>query len=214
MAVITFAHVRFGRRDDCVAAFQRALIERGFTISGGATGYFGEHTRDACAAFQRAQGWRGAGAGGAPGAKTFARLGFAGSARPGRAAGRVASPVPGREVSHPFGVRNGRYAAGFHTGDDYAAPAGTPVVAVRGGTIAWSDDEGGAYGQWIGLRADNGRDYVYCHLSARSVAAGARVSAGQRIGEVGESGSTTGPHLHLEDRPHGGGYGEVRRPSW
>ncbi|MDT0441266.1 M23 family metallopeptidase [Streptomyces johnsoniae] len=214
MAVITFAHVRYGSRDSCVAAFQRALMAKGFAIAAGATGYYGEQTKAACAAFQRAQGWRGAGADGVPGAKTFAGLGFANGARSGGAAGRVASPVQGREVTYPYGVRNSRYAAGFHTGDDYAAPAGTPVVAVRGGTIAWSNGEGGAYGQWIGLRADNGRDYVYCHLATRSVEAGARVSAGQRIGEVGDSGATTGPHLHLEDRPHGGGYGEVRRPSW
>jgi murein DD-endopeptidase MepM/ murein hydrolase activator NlpD len=84
------------------------------------------------------------------------------------AAAKVKSPVPGYTVTYPYGVKNPRYAAGYHTGDDYASPKGTKVVAVLDGTIAWSNNNGGAYGRWIGLRATNGRDYVYCHLSVRS----------------------------------------------
>ena len=129
-------------------------------------------------------------------------------------AARVASPVPGYGISYPYGVKNPRYAAGYHTGDDYASPKGTKVVAVLGGTIAWSNNNGGAYGTWIGLRATNGRDYVYCHLSLRSVSTGATVVAGQKLGEVGATGNVTGPHLHFEDRPKGGGYGQVRKPTW
>jgi murein DD-endopeptidase MepM/ murein hydrolase activator NlpD len=130
------------------------------------------------------------------------------------AAARVASPVPGYGISYPYGVKNPRYAAGYHTGDDYASPTGSKVVAVLGGTIVWSNNNGGAYGRWIGLRATNGRDYVYCHLSVRSVSTGATVVAGQKIGEVGATGNVTGPHLHFEDRPKGGGYGQVRKPTW
>ncbi|WP_207515453.1 M23 family metallopeptidase [Longitalea luteola] len=129
-------------------------------------------------------------------------------------AARVASPVPGYTVTYPFGVKNPNYAAGYHTGDDYAAPTGAKVVAVLDGTIAWSNNNGGAYGRWIGLRATNGRDYVYCHLSVRSVSTGTKVVAGQKIGEVGATGNVTGPHLHFEDRPKGGGYGQVRKPTW
>jgi murein DD-endopeptidase MepM/ murein hydrolase activator NlpD len=130
------------------------------------------------------------------------------------AAAKVKSPVPGYSVSYPFGVKDLRYAAGYHTGDDYASPTGTKVVAVLDGTIAWSNDNGGAYGKWIGLRATNGRDYVYCHLSKRSVSTGTKVTAGQKLGEVGATGNVTGPHLHFEDRPKGGGYGQVRKPTW
>jgi len=130
------------------------------------------------------------------------------------AAAKVASPVPGYKISYPYGVKNPRYAAGYHTGDDYASPTGTKVVAVLDGTIAWSNNNGGAYGRWIGLRATNGRDYVYCHLSVRSVSTGTKVVAGQKLGEVGATGNVTGPHLHFEDRPKGGGYGQVRKPSW
>jgi len=131
------------------------------------------------------------------------------------AAKRVASPVPGRGVTYRYGVRNPRYAAGFHTGQDHAAPTGTPVVAVRSGTIRWSNNYGGAYGRWMGLDANNGRTYVYCHLSSRRFKAGTRVKAGQRIGRVGATGNVTGPHLHFEDHPRGPfRYAQVRKPRW
>lgn len=129
--------------------------------------------------------------------------------------GRIASPVPGKGVTYPYGVKNSRYAAGYHTGEDYAAATGTNLVAVRSGTIRWSNGNGGAYGNWIGLDADNGRTYVYCHLSSRSVAAGAKVSAGQLLGKVGATGNVTGPHLHFEDHPKGPFvYAQVRKPTW
>lgn len=132
-----------------------------------------------------------------------------------QAASRVGSPVPGRRVTYPYGVRSSRYKAGFHTGQDYAAPTGTRVVAVRSGRIRWSNNNGGAYGRWIGLDADNGRTYVYCHLSSRAVAAGTRVHAGQTLGKVGATGNVTGPHLHFEDHPKGPfRYAQVRKPAW
>ncbi|MBX3264282.1 MAG: M23 family metallopeptidase [Labilithrix sp.] len=131
------------------------------------------------------------------------------------AAKRVASPVPGRGVTYPYGVKNPRYAAGFHTGQDHAAPTGTAVVAVRSGKIRWSNNNGGAYGRWMGLDADNGRTYVYCHLSSRRYKAGTKVKAGQRIGRVGATGNVTGPHLHFEDHPKGPfRYAQVRKPKW
>ncbi|WP_394844404.1 M23 family metallopeptidase [Pendulispora brunnea] len=131
------------------------------------------------------------------------------------AAARVASPVPGKKVTYPYGVKNPRYAAGYHTGDDYAAATGTKVVAVRAGKIRWSNSKGGAYGNWIGLDADNGRTYVYCHLSSRSVAAGATIKAGQQLGKVGATGNVTGPHLHFEDHPKGPfKYAQDRKPKW
>lgn len=131
------------------------------------------------------------------------------------AAKRVGSPAPGYRVTYPYGVKNTRYAAGFHTGQDHAAPKGRPVVAVRSGKIRWSNDRGGAYGRWIGLDADNGRTYVYCHLSSRRYKAGKRVKAGERIGRVGATGNVTGPHLHFEDHPKGPfRYAQVRKPKW
>ncbi|MDB4993852.1 MAG: hypothetical protein JWM74_1284 [Myxococcaceae bacterium] len=131
------------------------------------------------------------------------------------AGARVASPVPGKVVTYPFGVKNARYAAGYHTGDDYATATGSNAVAVRSGTIRWSNSNGGAYGNWMGLDADNGRTYVYCHLSSRLVASGAKVVAGQLIAKTGATGNVTGPHLHFEDHPKGPFvYGQVRKPVW
>ena len=88
------------------------------------------------------------------------------------------------------------------------------LKTIYAGQQAYALSNGGAYGTWIGLRATNGRDYVYCHLSVRSVSTGAKVVAGQKLGEVGATGNVTGPHLHFEDRPKGGGYGQVRKPTW
>lgn len=124
---------------------------------------------------------------------------------------KIASPVPGHGVTFAFGIRRASYAAGYHTGDDYAANTGASVVAVLSGNVV-TNGYSSAYGNWITLRADNGRDYVYCHLS-RIVRTG-RVSAGTEIGKVGATGNVTGPHLHFEDRPRGGGYGQCRKPSW
>ena len=136
-------------------------------------------------------------------------------AGPAEPPAKVASPVPGRKVTYPYGVKNSRYAAGYHTGEDYAAPTGADVVAVRSGTIRWSNDNGGAYGKWMGLDADNGRTYVYCHLSVRGLAAGKKVEAGQVIGKVGATGNVTGPHLHFEDHPLGPFvYAKGRKPAW
>jgi peptidoglycan hydrolase-like protein with peptidoglycan-binding domain len=59
MATINFAHVQYGRTDaepSCIKAFQEALIRRGYSIPAGATGFYGDQTKNACAAFQRAQG--------------------------------------------------------------------------------------------------------------------------------------------------------------
>lgn len=128
---------------------------------------------------------------------------------------RADSPVPGKVVTYAFGVKNARYAAGYHTGEDYAAAVGLDVVAVRAGKIVWSNDNGGAYGKWMGLEADNGRTYVYCHLSSRLLSSGATVTAGEKIGKVGATGNVTGPHLHFEDHPKGPfKYADVRKPEW
>jgi murein DD-endopeptidase MepM/ murein hydrolase activator NlpD len=210
MAAIEFDHVLYGSTDSCIKEFQKALIDAGHKIPSGATGMYGKETKKACAAFQRDQGWEGSGADGLPGPKTFAALKLKDGGHKGKG---VESPVPGHKVTFPYGEK-GDYEAGFHTGHDFAAAVGTAVVAVRAGTIAWSNGDGDAYGNWIGLNADNSRLYVYCHLSRRTVKKGEKVKAGEKLGEVGSSGNVTGPHLHFEDRPPGGGYGEVRKPRW
>ena len=101
-------------------------------------------------------------------------------------------------VTTPFG-RRGNWAAGFHTGSDFAAPTGAPVYAIYNGTISiggW----GSAYGKHVRLKVSGKGQYGYCHLSRISVHSGQSVKAGQRLGYVGSTGRATGPHLHLEKR--------------
>lgn len=85
----------------------------------------------------------------------------------------------------------------FHSGLDLAAPEGTAVHAAASGTARAGFDSGGA-GLYVVVSGDQGVHILYCHLSAIDVRDGARVSAGDVIGEVGATGLATGAHLHLE----------------
>jgi murein DD-endopeptidase MepM/ murein hydrolase activator NlpD len=114
-------------------------------------------------------------------------------------------PVPGYSVGTPYGRRGpywscsrDSYGNGIHTGVDYPAPTGTGVVAARGGTVRYCN-HGSAFGtkQLEIVPGDGTRDF-YAHMSNRGVPDGAKVSAGQRIGQVGAEGNVTGPHLHFE----------------
>jgi murein DD-endopeptidase MepM/ murein hydrolase activator NlpD len=87
-----------------------------------------------------------------------------------------------------------------HTGQDFAAPDGTPVHALADGTII-SASYDGAYGNKIAIQHAGGLITWYAHLSAFEIKLGDKVEAGQLIGRVGSTGNTTGPHLHLEIRP-------------
>lgn len=107
------------------------------------------------------------------------------------------TPVPGYGCNYAFGVKDSGYAAGYHTGADFAAPTGAKIIAVTDGTITRTD-WGGAYGNWTHLKSTNGRTYVYCHQSKRHVNVGDHVKAGEVIGEVGATGNVTGPHCHFE----------------
>lgn len=102
------------------------------------------------------------------------------------------------KISTPYG-RRGNWAAGYHTGTDFAAPTGAPVYAMYNGEIAiggW----GSAYGKHVRLKVSGKGQFGYCHLSRISVHSGQKVKAGQRIGYVGSTGRAFGPHLHLEKR--------------
>jgi murein DD-endopeptidase MepM/ murein hydrolase activator NlpD len=111
-------------------------------------------------------------------------------------------PLEGR-VTSSFGERqdpiNGEGA--FHAGIDIAAPYGSPVRAAADGDVMNAQMESG-YGREITL--DHGHDVltVYGHLSAMAVIPGQHVTRGQVIGYVGQSGRSTGPHLHYEVRVH------------
>jgi murein DD-endopeptidase MepM/ murein hydrolase activator NlpD len=90
-----------------------------------------------------------------------------------------------------------------HTGLDFAAPEGTPILAVANGTIT-TNDWAGAYGNRTIMTLEDGTEIWYCHQSAFGAKVGEQVVGGQPIGFVGTTGNSTGPHLHLEVRPGGG----------
>jgi murein DD-endopeptidase MepM/ murein hydrolase activator NlpD len=94
-----------------------------------------------------------------------------------------------------YGVRAGRR----HDGIDIAAPEGTPVLAAAAGSVLYAGEQAG-YGGLVILRHDGGLVTLYAHNSRLLVSEGDRVRRGQPIARVGETGRTSGPHLHFEVR--------------
>jgi len=112
--------------------------------------------------------------------------------------------VSGYRVTSPFGVRedpmNGRLAR--HEGIDYAAAAGTPVVAPANGKVVYVGWRRG-YGRTIEISHGLGLSTRYAHLQSASVSVGDTVERGQQIGRIGNTGRSTGSHLHYEIRVNG-----------
>ncbi|MGF1432410.1 M23 family metallopeptidase [Kitasatospora sp. LaBMicrA B282] len=108
-------------------------------------------------------------------------------------------PAPGARISYRFGVPDAGYAAGYHTGVDFAVSSGTPLLAVADATVV-SAGWAGAYGNEVVLQLPDGHFAQYAHLSRLDVEEGQRVTAGQRLGASGMTGNATGPHLHFEIR--------------
>ena len=123
-------------------------------------------------------------------------------------AGVDGSCDPGHWTS-PVGSAHYVFTAGFgecgshwadcHTGQDFAVPTGTPVVAVGAGVVTFAGWDG-PYGNAIHVLHPNGIATWYAHLSAIKTRLGARVGAGTLLGLSGATGNTTGPHLHFEVR--------------
>ena len=111
------------------------------------------------------------------------------------------TPINGARLSSRFGMRK-HPILGYnkmHRGTDFAAPKGTPIMASGSGIIEaarWN----GAYGKYIRIRHNSKYKTAYAHLNsyARGVKRGAKVRQGQIIGYVGNTGRSTGPHLHYE----------------
>ncbi len=99
----------------------------------------------------------------------------------------------------------------MHSGVDYAAPRGTPILAAGNGRVKKAGRTGG-YGNVVILQHTNGYETVYAHQTkfAKGVAPGARVRQGQIIGYVGSTGLSTGPHLHFEIRVNGSAVDPLR----
>ncbi|SLN17589.1 M23 family metallopeptidase [Roseisalinus antarcticus] len=94
-----------------------------------------------------------------------------------------------------FGMRWGR----MHNGTDFAAPVGTPIYSTADGVVTHAGWSSG-YGRLIKIQHEFGIETRYAHLNRIRVNVGERVSRGERIGDMGNSGRSTGPHLHYEVR--------------
>ena len=110
-------------------------------------------------------------------------------------------PVTTGYFSSNFGYRidpfNGRSA--FHTGIDFIAASGSPILAAAGGVVSASEWHN-EYGNMVDIDHDNGLTTRYAHLSQKNVVVGDVVLKGQIIGSLGQTGRATGPHLHFEVR--------------
>ncbi len=111
------------------------------------------------------------------------------------------TPINGARLSSPFGKRK-HPILGFtkmHTGTDFAAPTGTPIMASGDGVVTRAQWCGGG-GNCIKIKHNSVYQTVYAHLSkfGRGIKKGVRVKQGQIIGYVGSTGLSTGPHLHYE----------------
>lgn len=115
----------------------------------------------------------------------------------GNGSGELVKPISGGRISSAFGARGGRRTA--HKGVDIACANGTPVAAADEGiciTAEYRND----YGNLIVLDHQNGYTTYYAHLNSMNVSVGEAVEKGGIIGETGNTGISTGPHIHFEVR--------------
>jgi murein DD-endopeptidase MepM/ murein hydrolase activator NlpD len=128
------------------------------------------------------------------------------STRSDRNAFGFALPLATRlRITTPFGERGPYWKLGYHPGMDFAVPVGTPVKAVGDGIVIEAHEDGynKGYGGYVKVEHGNGRHSLYAHLSHVDVAVGDQVAAGDKIALSGNTGVSTGPHLHLEIRQDG-----------
>lgn len=118
-------------------------------------------------------------------------------------------PVPGAVITQLYGPENTDpevqhlYRKGYHTGIDFSGvPEGTPVLSPAEGTVVIAGQNAG-YGECVVLRRDDGSEVLFGHLSSIAVQVGERIAPGQEIGGIGNTGVSTGVHLHLEYREDG-----------
>ncbi|MGC5034004.1 M23 family metallopeptidase [Streptomyces sp. DT190] len=112
-------------------------------------------------------------------------------------------PVKKYKLSASF-AQNGGMWQSTHSGQDYAVPSGTRVVAAHGGTVVKAGGNGAgdgpAYGNAVVIKHGNGTYSQYAHLSKVKVSVGQVVKTGQEIARSGNTGNSSGPHLHFEIR--------------
>jgi peptidoglycan hydrolase-like protein with peptidoglycan-binding domain len=213
---------KLGDSGSSVATMQTLLISAAITFPGGADGKFGPATQKAIATYQTTQGFA---ATGIVNLLTALALGVI--------PGRIVTSVPTTNTSVPpttappappaitvavfpvlgpcwFGDtwQAPRPGGRQHEGVDIIAVSGTPLYAANDGRISRQsfDRVGSLGGNTITLTAADGTYFYYAHLStfADGIGVGSEVVAGQVIGYVGSTGSSSTPHLHFEYHPYGG----------
>lgn len=126
--------------------------------------------------------------------------------------GGAAMPLkPGTYSMSAYFGKTGLWSR-YHTGQDFAAPTGTPVYAASSGIVGQSR-AGGWAGVHLVVNHANGGSTLYAHLSGKAVSPGQPVKAGQLIGYVGNTGNSYGAHLHFEYYPAGALPGDVYSAS-
>ena len=187
-----------GNRGWDVAALQFLLWRRGHS-PGGVDGVFGPATGAALAAFQQGAGLAVDSVAGPATIGSLRRGSQAPTAPPTVPVGSVRfyRPVPG-PIGDRFGARRSRGRR--HSGIDFPAAAGTLVQAGGVGTTVFAGWNSGGYGNLVVVQHRLGYTSWYAHLSTVTSWVGESVSGGTRIGYVGSTGNSTGPHLHFEVR--------------
>ena len=216
------AFPKLGDSGSSVAKMQTLLLGAAITVPGGADGKFGPATQKAIVAYQRTQGFA-----------TTGIVDLLTALALGVIPGRIVTSVPTTSTSVPptttppalpalkvivfpvlgpcwFGDtwQAPRSGGRQHQGVDIIAKSGTPLYAANNGRISRRsfDRVGSLGGNTITLTAADGTYFYYAHLStfADGIAVGSEVVAGQVIGYVGSTGSSSTPHLHFEYHPYGG----------
>ncbi|MFE0425225.1 M23 family metallopeptidase [Streptomyces sp. NPDC058953] len=125
------------------------------------------------------------------------------AAAPKAAAPSWVKPVGSYALTATYGKAGNMWASN-HSGQDFAVPTGTPVVSIGAGTVVKAGPNGAgdgpAYGNAVVIKHNNGKYSQYAHLSTVNVSAGQSVKAGQLIAKSGNTGNSSGPHLHFEIR--------------
>ena len=118
------------------------------------------------------------------------------------ATGRDYPVIDYQNITQGYHIANARYKIGYHTGIDLGVPIGTAVFASEGGTVEQVANTGKiGYGQQILIKDFDGTYELYGHLSnTGSLKAGDQIATGVQIAQSGNTGNSTGPHLHFEVR--------------
>lgn len=108
-------------------------------------------------------------------------------------------PIKDGKITCAYKKRGRMWSRGYHSGVDFAVPVGTKVLAVADGVVA-NANWGKAYGTHIVQTLPDGTFFIYAHLSKSLVKPKSKISKGQVIGKSGNTGNSSGPHLHVEQR--------------